>query len=44
MMTLSAWLIRKAASSAEPRFHGRCSFALALPARRLGAEAARDHR
>src|SRR3546814_9026913 len=27
MMTFSAWLIRKAASSALPGFHGRCSFA-----------------
>src|SRR3546814_19931168 len=26
MMTFSAWLIRKAASSALPGFHGRCSF------------------
>ena len=42
-MTCSAWLIRKAASSAEPRFHGR-SFAAPPPAAAaVAAEAARDH-
>ncbi len=30
-MTCSAWPIRKAASSADPRFHGRCSFAAPPP-------------
>src|SRR3546814_8891508 len=32
MMTFSAWLIRKAASSALPGFHGRCSFEPPAPA------------